>query len=160
MTLSRRKVGFVVAAVMLCVAIACKDNGAPVPTEPVGRYELQTVGGVDLPYVTARYLSGDWEEISEGSLRVLSRGRLIITAVIDSRSPNGSLKFQKFDTLTFTYSRSGDLVVLGFQHFNEISTDTLQLLEIGENAGLHALSDNYRRTTLPITLVNGALYLK
>lgn len=154
------RVGFIVTALTLAVAISCKDNGAPVTTEPTGRYELQTIGGEELPFVTARYLSGDWDEISSGSLRVLSRGRLIIAAISDRRAPDGSLKFQVFDTLTFTYSRSGDLVVLGYQHFDGIEADTLQLIAVGENSGLHALSDNYRRATIPITLVNGALYLK
>ena len=154
----RHRIALITGCVMSLAS--CGDDGAPKAAEPSGQYELQTVGGAPLPHVLARYLSEEWDEISEGSLRVLSRGRLLVTATVDRRNPDGSLQRQTFDTVTFQYTRSGDLVVLSFQDFDGVRGDTLQLVTFGENAGLHALSQNYRRVSMPITLVTGALYLK
>lgn len=157
----RRLVGVLIAAAIAGLALAaCGDGGAPKDTEPTGQYQLQTVGGEALPHFVIGYLNGEWDEISEGSLRVLSRGRLIVTATMDRRNPNGSLQRQTFDTVTFRYSRSGELVILSFQDFDGTRSDTLQLVDFGDNRGLHALSDNYRRISMPITMVNGALYVK
>lgn len=146
--------------VVLCAMLSCGDSGAPEQREPTGEYRLQAVNDQALPHVIATYLNGEYDEIADGTLRVLSRGRLIVTAVVDRRNGNGSLQRETFDTVTFPYKRSGDLVTLSFQDPDGSRADTLQLLTFGDNLAIRALSENYRRPTRPITLVNGALYVK
>lgn len=140
--------------------LACGDGSAPNPGEPSGEYQLQRVNGEGLPHLVVSYLDGSWDEIDQGSLRVLSRGRVIVMATMARRSPSGSLQRQTFDTVSFQYVRSGDRLILRFQDADGVRADTLDIVDFGENAGLLALSDNYRRPISPITLVRGALYVK
>ena len=142
------------------VALACGDGAAPEPSEPTGLYQLQTVNGEGLPHVVAVYLDGSSDEIDQGALRVLSRGQLIVTATVLRRSAGGSLQRTTFDTVVFPYRRSGNHVVLSFQDPDGARSDTLELVDMGENSGLFSVSEHYRRPLRPITLVKGALYVK
>lgn len=161
MRLSRSKVNNILRATAAAALLACADTSSPKPSEPSGRYELVLVGDQALPHYVVGYLDGSYDEIDHGSLRVLSRGRLVVAATTFRRNVDGSFRFSFADSLTFQYARSGERVVLRFQDPLGERTDTLDMVYLGNNnSGLHVRSVNYKRIGWPAPLVSDALYVK
>jgi len=154
-------VGTIVSVIVAPAFIACSDGSSPKPSEPSGRYELVLVGDQGLPHYVTGYLDGSYDEIDNGSLRVLSRGRLVVAATTFRRNQDGSFRFQFTDSITFQYKRSGQRAILTFDDPLGVRTDTLDLVDLGDNSsGLHVRSVNYIRSGWPAPLIAEALYVK
>lgn len=151
----------IAGVVMASAFIACSDGSSPKPSEPSGRYELRLVGDEGLPFRVNAYLDGSYDEIDQGSLRVLSRGRFVVAATTVRRNADGSYRLEFADSLTFQYTRSGERVIVKFDDPLGVQTDTLDMVDLGDNSsGLHVRSVNYKRTGLPAPLLYDALYVK
>jgi hypothetical protein len=144
-------------AVAMCALLSCADSSAPAPGE---RYELQTVNDRPLPYFLGVYSDQSYDEISQGSISILSGDRLIVTATRLLHYPNGTLESTNWDTVGFHYVRSDKFVVLTYQDADFIRVDTLEVGVVGEKPSLRARTDAYRRPSMPVTFVRGALYVK
>ena len=147
-------------AALVLLALACGDGTPPTPSEPTGEYALQAVGIHPLPYRKATNLDGSYEDLIVGSLKVLSRNRLLVTGVVEQRSAQGALLESISDSVIFTWRRNGELVLLTFDDPLGPRSDTLDVTTFQSYPALRARSTHYRRSGHPEPMLTGAVYVK
>lgn len=154
----RRLVAVAVAAILS----ACSDGGGPPKTsEPSGEYILTLVRSSPLPFrVGGTFFDGSYIDRVGGSLRILSRARLLAASVDHHFNRDGSLREETVDSVVFEFRRVGDQVELKFENQLGVRFDTLELVTYLDRPGLQARTMRYFRLGFPDPLLAGALYVK
>ena len=153
----RRLVAVAVAAILS----ACSDGGGPPKTsEPSGEYILTLVGSSPLPFRRGSFIDGSYIDRVGGSLRILSRARLLAASVDHHFNRDGSLREEAVDSVIFEFRRVGDRVELKFENQLGVRFDTLEFVTYLDRPGLQARTMRYFRPGFPDPLLAGALYVK
>jgi len=150
----------VLLAITIAALAACGDDGGPeTKSEPQGQYALISVGTANLP-IRVNYLDGSYDLLVAGSLRVLSRSRLLVASDNPRFNSDGSVRTINTDTVIFSYRRDGDIVELEFFDPLGVRLDTLSVTTHFESPALRALSAHYVRSGTPAPLIRNGLYVK
>ena len=154
----RRLVAVAVAAMLS----ACSDGGGPPnASEPSGEYLLTLVGSSPLPYrVGGPYIDFSYIDRVGGSLKVLSRARLVAASVDHHFNRDGSLREETVDSVVFEFRRVGNVVELKFENQLGVRFDTLDLITYLDRPGLRARTMRYFRPGFQDPILAGALYVK
>jgi len=144
---------------MLALA-ACGDGGEP-PAVPQGNFQLLMVGVRSLPVqIGDKYLDGSYDALAAGSLRFLSRGRLLVAGTTHRLNADGSQRTETVDTALFRYRFLDDVLELEFDDPLGVRQDTLEYMDYQSRQALRAISAHYARSGSPAPLLDGALYVR
>ena len=149
-----------IVAALSIATTSCGDHGPDKPNEPFGEYQLQSVAGKLVPYVSKTNLDGSYEEVVSGSLRFLSRGRFAAELLTLRKNADGTVREEIGDTVIFLYRRSVDIVDVEFQDPLGTKHDTLDVEDYFDQPALRARSNRYARAGAPAPLMAGAFYVK
>lgn len=116
-----------------------------------GTFDLATVDGQSLPYLTFINQPGDSLFITGGEVRILSRGRASIVQRNRWHTPSGGPQPEASDTLVLIFRESGDRIVFDYPTYKDTATiddDALTIrtfVNFGQGNTFHRDMLYYRR---------------
>ncbi len=123
-----------IPVLLAALTLACSDSPGPEDdSELYGDYPLYEIGLSPLPAFDkpAPFRPQDSLMITGGTLRILSRGRVSVITNVEwwSDLEPGGIGFVAPETLTVSYTRTGDLLIVPFPNDPRgAHTDTIQIM--------------------------------